>query len=358
MVLDDHLLALTAIVTVVMQLSFFSIAATFKFDKVTDFAGGTNFVVLAVLTLAVGAIAHTRQIIATLLVVVWGLRLSGYLLYRIIKIGKDDRFDDTRDNFLKFLGFWVFQMIWVWTVSLPLTFLNTTKVNPGLTAADIAGVAMFLIGLACEAVADQQKFVFKSDSASRGKWCDKGLWYFSRHPNYFGELLLWWGLFTFCSSVFTPASDSGEGSWGYATVAGPLFLMLILLFGSGLPLLESSALTKFGGQEAYQSYIKNTSILIPMPPGISAFAYHLLSHPTTQSILILLGASPPSLLDLLFSCCSKETILSLSPLLALFGPLPQWVKSVFFLEWSMYTEPGAGEPAAGSADDTYGSLQA
>ncbi|CAN0194124.1 unnamed protein product, partial [Discosporangium mesarthrocarpum] len=183
---DDHLLLITLAVTVVMQLSFFSIAATFKFDKVTDFAGGTNFVVLAILTLILGGYYHWRQVVATIAVVLWGARLSGYLLYRIIKIGKDDRFDETRDNFLKFLGFWIFQMLWVWTVSLPVTFLNSTEVDPGLSAADVAGLVMFVVGLVCETVADQQKFAFKN--ANRNAFCDVGLWQVSRHPNYFGEL--------------------------------------------------------------------------------------------------------------------------------------------------------------------------
>ncbi|CAM9828673.1 unnamed protein product [Heterosigma akashiwo] len=143
---DTHLLFLTALVTVAMQLTFFFIAASFKFDKVTDFAGGSNFVLLAWLTYLINGTFYWRQTMVTLAVTAWGARLSGYLLYRILKIGKDDRFDGTREDFCKFLAFWVYQMFWVWTVSLPVTFLNTTAADPGLDARDVAGAAMFVAG--------------------------------------------------------------------------------------------------------------------------------------------------------------------------------------------------------------------
>ncbi|XP_071482774.1 uncharacterized protein [Diadema antillarum] len=101
LIIDDYNLALCGFVTIGMQLSFFVIAATCKFDKVTDFAGGTNFVVLAVLTFFLARTYGVRQIVATVLVVLWGIRLSGYLLYRIIKIGEDKRFDERRENCLR-----------------------------------------------------------------------------------------------------------------------------------------------------------------------------------------------------------------------------------------------------------------
>lgn len=118
---------------------------------------------------------HARNIVASLFVMVWGIRLSGFLLFRILKTGKDDRFDDKRDHFFKFLGFWVFQMIWVWTVSLPVTILNSPNVsyppNGGGTSnfnapTDIIGVVFFAIGFVFEAVADVQKvlpFLSSSD---------------------------------------------------------------------------------------------------------------------------------------------------------------------------------------------------
>ena len=107
-VLDNYYLAITFLITVAYQLFFFAIAFSFKFDKLTDFAGGTNFIVLAIITLAFsGNRGEPRNIVISLLIMVWGARLSGFLLFRILKTGKDDRFDDKRDKFWSFLGFWV-----------------------------------------------------------------------------------------------------------------------------------------------------------------------------------------------------------------------------------------------------------
>lgn len=231
-----------------------------KIDKVTDFAGGTNFVVLAVLVFALAGTHTTRQCVATACVVAWGVRLSGYLLYRICVIGEDKRFDGTRENCLAFLVFWVFQMVWVWTVSLPVTFLNATTnplvalATPFGSARDVVGCALFGVGLAVEAVSDQQKFAFCRAATGPRRWCDVGLWRWSRHPNYFGEMLVWWGLFCLASSTFEAARVWDATSWGYATCVGPLFTMAILLLFSGMPLLERKAAARYAGDADYAAY--------------------------------------------------------------------------------------------------------
>lgn len=128
----------------------------------------------------------------------WGARLSGFLLFRILKTQKDDRFDDMRGKFFPFLGFWVAQMLWVWIVSLPVTVLNspnvTKYVQPSFeTGCDIAGCIMFAIGFIMESVSDVQKYWFRNDPANKGKVCDVGFFRWSRHPNYFGEILIQFG---------------------------------------------------------------------------------------------------------------------------------------------------------------------
>src|SRR5579871_927818 len=166
-VLDNYYLSITALITVAYQLIFFSIAFTFKFDKLTDFAGGTNFILLAILTLSFSAARdNARNIVCSLFIMTWGARLSGFLLFRILKTGKDDRFDDMRDKFFSFLSFWVAQMIWVWTVSLPVTILNSPAVTqwggPKFgTGRDIAGVILYGIGLIMETLSDIQKHNFR-----------------------------------------------------------------------------------------------------------------------------------------------------------------------------------------------------
>lgn len=263
-----------------------------------DFAGGSNFVVLAVVTLVLGSrnppfdtvttIPPPRQLVVTILLSVWAARLAGFLLVRILRTGHDSRFDDKRDRFFPFLGFWVAQMVWVWTVSLPVTVLNSPAVQSAAlagrlpkfgTGRDIAGVVLFGVGFLCEAVADVQRFRFRERKLADNKlaFCHTGLFAWSRHPNYFGEILLQFGLFVIATS------DTRYGSGGrpafvsvvYATVVGPLLLTVLLLFVSGLPLSERSAAAKryeAGGSiwDAYRNYLHRTSILIPLPPFLYA----------------------------------------------------------------------------------------
>lgn len=257
-VIDSHFLALTAIVTVCYQLVFFVITALLKFDKITDFAGSTNFVLLAVLTLILKGTWHFRQIALTLLVVVWGLRLGVFLLMRILQWGEDRRFDEMRSKLGKLAIFWTFQAVWVWTVSLPVTVVNASDKDPSLKAEDIIGWIMWSVGVAAEATADQQKLTFKNSPENRGKWCNVGLWKYSRHPNYFGEIFLWWGIFV----ASTPILEGAE----WLVILGPIFLTLLLLFVSGIPLLEDSADKKFGNVAEFRFYKRTTSPLIPLPP--------------------------------------------------------------------------------------------
>ncbi|CAN1265671.1 hypothetical protein LINPERPRIM_LOCUS12310 [Linum perenne] len=235
-VLDSHFLALTAIVTVGYQLMFFIITALFKFDKVTDFAGSTNFIVIAVLTIILKGTWYFRQVVLTVLVVIWGLRLGVFLLMRILQWGEDRRFDEMRSNFGKLAVFWTFQI------------------------RDIIGWIMWSIGASFEATADQQKLTFKNSPDNRGKWCNVGVWKYTRHPNYFGEILLWWGIFVASAPVLKGAE--------WLVILGPIFLTLLLLFLSGLPLLEDSADKKYGNVAAYRMYKRRTSPLIPLPPSL------------------------------------------------------------------------------------------
>jgi len=259
---DTNNLAICGIITVGMQFAFFLVACTCKFDKVTDFAGGTNFVVLALTTMVLSGTYQWRQIAATAAVTLWGLRLSGYLLYRIIKIGEDSRFDDKRSDPLRFAIFWIFQAVWVFTVSLPVIFVNApssadSKFNDW-TAWDILGGIMFVLGLLVETVADFQKFNFRNNPANRGKWCQVGVWSWSRHPNYAGEICLWWGLFIVSVSIARDAQWSG--------VLSPIFTSWTLLFFSGIPLLEEKADNKFRNDRSYVEFKERTSPLLLLPP--------------------------------------------------------------------------------------------
>lgn len=264
-VLDSNLLALTLLVTIGMQLTFFAIAWTFKFDKVTDIAGSMNFVLIAWLTFLVHGTFYARQIVVVIMVTVWGGRLGLFLLYRVLVRGKDERFDEIRESFGKFLGFWIYQMLWAWIVSLPVTFLMAGKNDVSIGALDGIGWACWGIGFIFEALADQSKHNHYADERTRKTFLRTNVWAVSRHPNYFGEIMCWLGIFLTSASVYERNTRAG-----YVSVLSPLFTAFLLLFVSGIPLGEERYDRKFGHLAEYIEYKRTTSPLIPMPPALYA----------------------------------------------------------------------------------------
>ncbi|KAH7929533.1 DUF1295-domain-containing protein [Leucogyrophana mollusca] len=288
--LDPYYLALTLLVTIAYQLFGFAIAWTLQFDKITDFTGGSNFFLLALLTLLLGNTFCARNVVATILVLVWAVRLAAFLLFRVLKRGSDTRFDVVRSHFFKFLGFWIGQIIWVWTVSLPVVIVNSPSVSnargsrcsPAFgTSRDIAGIVVWVVGWAIESIADIQKYRYKSSKHPQNEVMSTGLWRWSRHPPYFGEILCWWGIWILCLSPTT--SNGGLSSPAraaqYGAIVSPIFTTLaklrsLLMFGSGIPLAEKGQARKFHSLNDesnqawldYLSYLSSTSILVPLPP--------------------------------------------------------------------------------------------
>jgi steroid 5-alpha reductase family enzyme len=254
---DPYNVLSTLVASFAIQGIFFAFAAWFKTDKVTDLSYSLSFALLSVVLVLANRAFAPSQLLAAAFVIVWAARLGAYLLTRIIKIGKDDRFDDKRAHFLKFLGFWVLQACVVWVVLLPVAVLLSLSSAGPLTILSVAGALLWALGFAIEAVSDAQKYAFRNDPDNAKRWIETGLWKYSRHPNYFGEVLLWWGIF-----LFTLPNLSGML---LLAVAGPVSITLLLLFVSGVPLLERSADRKYGDDPAYQAYKHRTSIFIPLP---------------------------------------------------------------------------------------------
>ena len=254
-----ELLLYTLGVSLGIQAALFIVAAAFRTDKVTDLSYGLTFIALALLLIGDEVRWLTPATALALMVVLWGLRLAVYLFYRILRVGRDARFDGVREHFWKFAQFWFLQGVAVWIIMLPTTlWFALPDANDGWSGWMAAGALIWLAGLAIETVADAQKFVFKSREGMRSRWPDHGLWRYSRHPNYFGELLCWWGLFAFVAPEL--------GWWALAGAAGPLTITGLLLFVTGIPTLEASAQRKWGGDPAYVAYRLRTNRLIPWPP--------------------------------------------------------------------------------------------
>lgn len=262
---DVHFFMLSALVTIFMQLFFFTIAYLCKFDLVTDLAGSTNFILLAVMTLVLGGNYYERQVVCTALVTITRLELALFLLYRVYTRKSDARFDDKREDFVKFLCFWVFQMIWAFACTSPIIFLNAEVANPPLGTMDYVAWLTFGLGFVVQVMADVQKYRFRNNKENNNKFITSGVWAYSRHPNYFGEIVIWWSLFVAALPAIR-ASDHPAG--GYVTIASPLFTMLILLFLSGIPTGEGQALSRYhkeGGYE-WETYRKRTPPLVLFPP--------------------------------------------------------------------------------------------
>ena len=232
----------------------------------TDFAYGTNFAGLALILFLCGQVYTARNIIVLVFLILWGLRLALYLFARVLKEGKDARFDDTRDHFFKFMVFWILQCVTVWTISIPFVFLFSRAVTPLLGWQDIVGIIIWVIGFVIEAVADVQKFRFKNQPENRKRMCTIGLWNYSRHPNYFGEALCWWGIWSLCTRAF----DADGNLWLYWSVVSPLYVGTILLFLSGIPTLEEPWDKKYGKDADYRRYKKSVPPFIMFIPSLYA----------------------------------------------------------------------------------------
>jgi len=241
-------------ISLTVNAAFFAVAAARKTDVVTDLSYSLSFAALAIgLPLLDGAYA-AAQLLAAAFVLAWAVRLGAYLFGRILRVKVDHRFDDMRERPLRFARFWFLQAITVAIVMLPVSYLLSRNDAPALGAWAIAGGTVWLLGLAIEWLSDAQKSASKKTSE---RFVTSGLWRYSRHPNYFGEMLVWWGIFVFAVPFLHGLA--------FLVAIGPAFITLLLLFVSGIPMLEKSAEARFGDDPAYREYRQRTSILVPLP---------------------------------------------------------------------------------------------
>ena len=223
-----------------------------------DLTGSLTYLTLVILVLMVVEPLDTRTLLLGALVAVWAMRLGSFLFMRVKQDGSDGRFDALKPSLPRFFMVWNLQGLWVFlTLSAALAAMTAVQRQPMETIA-LLGMLVFAAGFVIEVVADRQKRSFRADPANEGRFITTGLWAWSRHPNYFGEIMLWIGIFLIAVPVLS--------GWQWVTIASPLFVILLLTRISGIPLLEARGRRRWGQDPEYQAYVARTPSLIPWPP--------------------------------------------------------------------------------------------
>lgn len=224
-------------------------------EKFFDLTGSLTYISVTLIALLSSAGADGRAYLLAALVIIWAVRLGTFLFTRVQKAGKDDRFDEIKPSFIRFLNVWTIQGLWVTFTTAAALVGITTSTRKELDLFALIGFLVWVLGFAIEVVADAQKSRFNADPKNKGKFIQTGLWSRSRHPNYFGEILLWVGV----ALIAVPVLQG----WQWVALISPIFVAFLLTRVSGVPLLEQKADKKWGGQEDYESYKRRTPVLIP-----------------------------------------------------------------------------------------------
>jgi steroid 5-alpha reductase family enzyme len=246
-----------AAVLLLYMTTVFLLAIKLRDNSIVDIAYGGAFIVTVSIVAIFHGVSHPRFFLLYAMVAVWGLRLVVHLLFRHRGRGEDFRYQKWReewgDTFLirSFFQIYVLQGTVILVIATPLLY---TVAYPGgpLGFIELAGLILWAVGFTFEAVGDRQLLVFKADLSNKGKIITTGLWRYTRHPNYFGECTLWWGVYL--------VSLGSPGAWW--TVISPLTINFLLLYVSGIPMLEK----KYEGDPVFQEYKRRTSPLIPWFP--------------------------------------------------------------------------------------------
>jgi steroid 5-alpha reductase family enzyme len=226
-------------------------------ERFFDLTGSLSYVSVVALAAAFAGGGPRAGLVAGL-VTVWAVRLGSFLFSRIRREGGDGRFDELKPSLPRFAMTWTLQGLWVLlTLSCGLAAMTSSQPVP-LDAFALVGAGVWAAGFAIEVAADRQKSRFRADPANRDRFIESGLWAWSRHPNYFGEILLWVGIALIALPVLS--------GWQYATLISPVFVYVLLTRISGIPMLESRAKKRWGDDPAYCAYKSRTPALLPRPP--------------------------------------------------------------------------------------------
>lgn len=253
------LFALCCAAAFLIQWIVFIPAWIYQTEHYFDLTGSLTYITLAVIAVALGQ-GDVRSLLIGALVFIWAFRLGSFLFLRIRAAGEDRRFRSIKTDFLQFLMTWTLQGAWV-SITLGAGLAAMTSANEvPLGVFAVVGLLLWIAGFAIEVVADTQKSKFKADPANEGQFINVGIWRWSRHPNYFGEIVLWIGITLIALPVLQ--------GWQYLTLISPVFVIVLLTKISGVRMLEHRSDKRWGSDPVYQAYKSDTPVLILRPPSV------------------------------------------------------------------------------------------
>ena len=225
-------------------------AFIFQTEKFYDLTGSITYLTAVFYTLYVTGSNNLSDLIIVGCVAVWAIRLGSFLFMRIHKAGEDRRFRTIKPNFTRFLMTWTLQGMWVSMCLLCVLTALSSYSGVVMNSIFFIGLLVYILGISIEIIADYQKTVFRRNIENKDKFIITGLWSLSRHPNYFGEILLWTGI-----AIMSISSLQGLQ---YITLISPIFVYILLVYISGVRILEAQAEKKWGHLDSFKEYIKNT----------------------------------------------------------------------------------------------------
>lgn len=251
------LFALAVAAAFAIQVIAFIPAMFLQSERFFDLTGSLTFFAISAALVLLTPQPDARSWILAGMVMLWAVRLGSFLALRVHKAGSDGRFDQIKGSPLRFLQVWIIQGAWVSLTAaaawIAISADSATRAPIGWLT--VVGIVVWVLGMVVEIVADAQKSAFRADPRNRDEFIRTGLWSRSRHPNYFGEIVIWVGVFLTAAPVLV--------GWQWIALLSPLFVILLLTRVSGVPLLEARAEKKWGDRADYIAYRENTPVLIP-----------------------------------------------------------------------------------------------
>ncbi|MBT5388611.1 MAG: DUF1295 domain-containing protein [Porticoccaceae bacterium] len=242
----------------VLHWAVFAPSYAFQTEHYFDLTGSISYITTVIAALLLNPTLDIRDIIIAAMIGIWALRLGSFLFWRIKKDGQDKRFIQMKTQFLWFLMTWTLGGLWVLVTMAAGLAALTSDTSAPLGVLGYLGIALWIAGMAIEVAADSQKTEFRKDPANRDRFITTGIWAWSRHPNYFGEITLWLGLALLALPVLS--------GWQLATMISPIFVYVLLTKISGIPLLERLAEKKWGDDPEFRAYTDSTPALMLRRP--------------------------------------------------------------------------------------------